>query len=466
MSKGNFKVRCVETERGWLTAGKIYEIKDGKMIDDEGELYPLGSRTLDGIEDVRQYYSSSKWELVDDTIQTITIRQKGRKVIAVLNDAYGNYINSAKAICSPEDTFDFEIGKNIAIKRLLGEEVKNITLTLDGKKISQAVKRQGEALASIRKSSFDWKTFKSGKFAVHCDTEEKAKAFLKECDEHGLRWCAGEKATDYVGWNNQYQCYDAEYGELSHEEMTWYKDRGYPVIDYTPSKPAVKEVKRPAKVGEWIKVVESDCHKYGCYEPGDIIYVTKEYEPNLVVEGYNRGTTCRLVEREYVVLENYDYSLGFPKNEPFRKAKVGDKIKVVRDDGNHYPSPTIGEIHEVTSFSNSIPGVWTNKNNVFWDTDQEYIIIEEAPEVKSDTIEIGDTVRVVGSLRTCDTYLKFIETNAKDFISKYENGYCPTNGDTGIVVGQGKHERYAGNYYVVLSKGKAFCIGEKGIDKV
>ena len=35
---------------------------------------------------------------------------------------------------------------------------------------------------------FNWEDFKSGKIGVHCDTEDKAKDFVKECYEHGIKW--------------------------------------------------------------------------------------------------------------------------------------------------------------------------------------------------------------------------------------------------------------------------------------
>lgn len=65
----------------------------------------------------------------------------------------------------------------------------------------------------------------------------------------------------------------------------------------------VREVKRLAKVGEWIKVVEAS-RKYGNYKNGDVIKVKKLYKETLVVESYFNNSVCRLVPSEYVVLEN------------------------------------------------------------------------------------------------------------------------------------------------------------------
>ena len=47
---------------------------------------------------------------------------------------------------------------------------------------------------------FNWEDFKNGKIAVHCDTEEKAKDFVKECYKHGLKWRYGSENNTY--WEN------------------------------------------------------------------------------------------------------------------------------------------------------------------------------------------------------------------------------------------------------------------------
>ena len=36
--------------------------------------------------------------------------------------------------------------------------------------------------------NFNWKRFKAGEIAVHCDTEEKAKDFVKKCYENNIKW--------------------------------------------------------------------------------------------------------------------------------------------------------------------------------------------------------------------------------------------------------------------------------------
>lgn len=47
---------------------------------------------------------------------------------------------------------------------------------------------------------FNWEEFENGKTAVYCDTEEKAKDFLRECDKHNLKWVSGDKAIEFNPW--------------------------------------------------------------------------------------------------------------------------------------------------------------------------------------------------------------------------------------------------------------------------
>ncbi len=50
----------------------------------------------------------------------LEIKQKNRSVIATLYDDKGAFVKYSKAKCSPEDEFDFETGKRIALQRLFG----------------------------------------------------------------------------------------------------------------------------------------------------------------------------------------------------------------------------------------------------------------------------------------------------------------------------------------------------------
>lgn len=77
--------------------------------------------------------------------------------------------------------------------------------------------------------------------------------------------------------------------------------------------------------------------------------------------------------------------------------------------------------------------------------------------------KIGDKVVVVGSGWTCSTYEEFIRSCAHEYMSQYQRGYSPDDGDVGVVVGYGMNPRYHEMFYAVLSNNKTFCIGNLGL---
>ena len=101
---------------------------------------------------------------------------------------------------------------------------------------------------------FDWDEFKSGKIAVHCDTEEKANAFLKECEGHGLRWGDGA-ATRENNWKDYSTetCYCCYKNILAYTRKKYFAENDYTIIEYK-----IKEEKQlKFKVGDKVRVKEN-----------------------------------------------------------------------------------------------------------------------------------------------------------------------------------------------------------------
>lgn len=87
----------------------------------------------------------------------------------------------------------------------------------------------------------------------------------------------------------------------------------------------VREVKRKAKVGEYIKVV--DAHSiFGTYKNGDILKVTDVTSAGCECEGFD-ALSHGLWHEEYVVLENYK------PEEDDSEIHVGDMVEVTRSGG-------------------------------------------------------------------------------------------------------------------------------------
>jgi len=103
-------------------------------------------------------------------------------------------------------------------------------------------------------------------------------------------------------------------------------------------KPAVKEVKRAAKIGEYIKIVDiSEVHKG--YEYGDIIEVKSAY-PN----GVFGKSTGGILNREYVVLEGYQPDTV---REVKRAAKVGEYVKTISGNGGFIYADTVYQVDSI-----------------------------------------------------------------------------------------------------------------------
>lgn len=259
----------------------------------------------------------------------------------------------------------------------------------EGKVIEESITSEQPITAPVI-TLFDWKGFKAGKFAVHCNTEEKASQFFDELKMQGIKWNGGEELNkDDTQWNHSksgtaYRCRKGR--GLVTGDTQYYQKNGTLLVDYTPN---YHEVKRPAKVGEWIKVVSA---KYipttngkDDYKNGDVLKI-----PNIdlfagkprYAQGIGDNGIARVLNHdEYVVLVPITPTIeavAQPESqykEVKRLADVGDLIKIVKE-GVHGPDLIIGDIHKVER-KDDFGGLHTDKRNVFNDYNQdEYVVLE------------------------------------------------------------------------------------------
>lgn len=88
----------------------------------------------------------------------------------------------------------------------------------------------------------------------------------------------------------------------------------------------VREVKRKAKVGEYIKIVEA--HPYMIpYKNGDVFKVVSVYESGVEIKKDGTPVTSAW-HREYVVLENYKPEEKAQENDD-SEIHVGDMVEVI-----------------------------------------------------------------------------------------------------------------------------------------
>jgi hypothetical protein len=451
------------------TVGKVYEIIDGQFVDDQGSKRPFGG-CLKKFEDLVDYSMSKWELVTEKQYsgEYISIKRckKDKRVVAVLS-MDGKFQKSANVKLKD---FDGDFGKaaKAAVEKLLGvisrpETAVNITaedtpLTADGFNVGDRVHHETYGNGTVlgvnsgnppiavefdnamgghdccllgtghgkdnhcwwcrpselklvetavnEPTSFDWQSFKSGKCAVHCDTEEKAMEFLKECDAQGIKWADGIKATNKTNFKGA-----SSYGILYFGDSSCLTYSIYPdlhtrdiKIDYIPTKPTVKEVKRLAKPDEYVKIVDAQkvprTDGVPEYKNGDILKILEsENGMSKYGEGYaGNGWARNLYNSEYVVLEDY-----IPEDKPAvkeinRTAKVNEYVKALRGEGGFIHPDTIYKVERVCGVSVYVTdptGEYSCQNSISHDN---YIILENYNPIKEvkRPAKVGEWIKVIG----------------------------------------------------------------------
>lgn len=223
------------------------------------------------------------WWCVEESLkpianETIVIYRKDQEVIA-LDKTTGN---KAIARCCPEDEFDFYYGAALALGRLIGE-----------KKAEEKPKYFSGLVQCIKRDP------------LRCSVFYLTRGKLYEVKD-------GHIINDYGGRTIPYTSI-----EHMKNSLGWiFKE--------------IKEVKRPAKVGEFVKVVLPNDLVMNEYQKGDILKIVN---CNCVGDYYKNESGKYLYQCEYVVLEGYEDS-DFAKKFG-DEIKVGDTVEVV-DSGKGY----------------------------------------------------------------------------------------------------------------------------------
>ena len=112
------------------------------------------------------------------------------------------------------------------------------------------------------------------------------------------------------------------YAQKTNSELLEFLSRWYLFEKVRKDEIGVKEVKRLAKVGEYVKIVNA-VSSYGNYKNGDILQIVDDAY-GYARYGNNPGEA--LYDHEYVVLEGYKPEKEGEPKEP-HKFKVGDIVK-------------------------------------------------------------------------------------------------------------------------------------------
>ena len=185
---------------------------------------------------------------------------------------------------------------------------------------------------------FDWDRFKNGKIAVHCDTEEKANDFLKECNKQGITWTDGDKTTEINCWfwyekDTSYACRDGK-SKLKFEFLKHYKDKGLEIIKWEIDKMkelTFKEVIANIKEGEVCESEEKIIQKISCA----IVIGLKDKENIGSEMGFLDNVKYKLQRKEYTFQEAFKaYEEGKEiESKEFKYKKINgiDSFKLIRE---------------------------------------------------------------------------------------------------------------------------------------
>ena len=194
--------------------------------------------------------------------QKIVITTDGKTTLARLFDGKA-MVKRAEAKCAPSDTFDFGVGTELAVKRLIGENPVTEPVT-DSK--PEPVKL------------YCVKSYKPGEWLTKGKIYEAESGFIVTYDD---------------GWKPVVGCSSIE------EFHNYCPETGAPLWPL---------VRRPAKVGEWVYIVDADpafCNWYnGNYKNGDVMRITSLPPVDRRGSGVMSGKNY-MVHSEYLVLDGY-----------------------------------------------------------------------------------------------------------------------------------------------------------------
>lgn len=306
--------------------------------------YPIDSSMYE-LEGVDYGWDERGLELCGN--ETIVIYRKGNEVIA-LDKQTGK---KAIAKCSPEDTFDFNIGAKLAFDRLM-----------NGNKESTTVEDMRKSLTS----------YCFGRSCCNC----KLKDSTYRCGR-GAHFMTKDDAGNYTMSNREIKV-------------------AFNIVFGT----GVKEVKRHAKVGEYVKIVDAFL-PYGHYKNGDILQIVDDTHGYAI---YGHKPNGALYDEEYVVLEGYNPDKHGEPKEP-RKFKVGDMVKGNSKSDSRYnitnSDMTMGKITEVSEDGKFIDAeILEHKRDCgcvskYYNLESKYFdLVEESPKLYNGKIIFteGDSI--------------------------------------------------------------------------
>jgi hypothetical protein len=277
------------------------------------------------------------------------------------------YVNNERWVCSDQfvPAYEFHVGQRVRIRSLesmekeFGDDFRNEVVAgfvsemdescghtatikfFDGKYVSLDwdggfESRWSYSTDMLEPAEEEKPKFKVGQiYRSTCDDEEKGN--IVKITEVSERW---------INYNT---IRGVKHGTMFHKNSAFAtglvlltgKEIGEAIRkwdeEHSEKEPEYNEVKRHAKVGEYIKIVKAYCPKN--YKNGDILLVTDEFSSTSVI---CKGARICICDPEYVVLEGYKPIEDKPK-ETKRQAKVGEFVRLI-ENGDAYTKDEVCEV--------------------------------------------------------------------------------------------------------------------------
>lgn len=350
--KAGDKVRVKKFKKrplGWNCEGEMDHLM-GKVV----KIKCVSSPTR-GVYGVYDSKNDCDWVFREDDLEpvneTIVIYRKDREVIAV------DKVTGDKAIarCNPADEYDFHIGAKLAFDRLMNGNKENITVEDMRKRLDSYCRNRSCGDCKLKSTT------------CRCGL--------------GVHFMTKDDAGNYT---------------MSNREI----EDAFNIIFGT----SIKEVKRRAKKGEYVKIVGAVSPHRKC-KNGDILKIV-DVSAKYVRYGYGIGEI--LYDSEYVVLEGYKPEKEDEPKEP-HKFKVGDIVKGNSKSDRRYnitnSNMTRGKVTRVTGGTITIE-VLEHKTNlgkagIKYDVDPKcFDLVEESPKLYNGKIVFtkGDNIFKTGHI--------------------------------------------------------------------
>lgn len=174
---------------------------------------------------------------------------------------------------------------------------------------------------------FNWDEFRNEKIAVWCDTEEKAREFIKECHSRNLRWGFSRDTTNYDTYKtNTCYVYNFESKEaIEFSNSLFYKRAGFKIIKW-------ESEKMKFKVGDKVRAID-DRYTFTNKENGfigEVVELIDETSPtgykDLMVQDLNGSLTYKVNSSHFELVEE---PTEFTFQEVIARIKVGETYQSI-----------------------------------------------------------------------------------------------------------------------------------------